>query len=344
MKSLHVEAITVNYDRNTILQDLSLTLDGDHILCLLGASGCGKTTLLKAVAGLIPLSAGKILMNGRDFSEIPVENRKIGMIFQDYALFPHLTVAENIAFGLNHLSKKARIATVNEMAELVQLPDLLQRYPHELSGGQQQRVAIARSLACQPELLLLDEPFSNIDSQVRFQLIDEIKAILKSQQVSAIFVTHSKEEAFIFADKLALMDQGKIVQYGSPIELYQHPHNRFVADFLGVSNYIPCCMQQEGILSSPLGQHCHCSELRLANGQRLPKNKPLYCLMRPQDLNLSDEGQLNGIILNRHFLGHTFNYTVQVGDTQLSVYSSKDLPLQSAVNVTAKCYAMKLYE
>ena len=331
MKSLQIKNLKVCYQQQPVLKDLSLQINNDDILCLLGASGCGKTTLLKAIAGLVPLTEGQIILNQRDLSTIAVEKRKIGMIFQDYALFPHLTVAQNIAFGLGQASKSEQSAA--EMAELVQLSAYLSRYPHELSGGQQQRVAIARSLACKPDLLLLDEPFSNIDSQVRYQLIEEIKTILKSQKVAAVFVTHSKEEAFVFADKLALIEQGKIVQFGNPVELYQQPHSRFVADFLGSSNYLPCHLQDSDSLKSALGTFRFDAPLLLANGEAIDSNKPLFCLIRPQELYLCTTQVPNATVLERRFLGHTFEYRLQIDGCLLSMYSNQLIEIKQKIAV-----------
>ena len=333
MKSLQIKNLKVCYQQQPVLKDLSLQINNDDILCLLGASGCGKTTLLKAIAGLVPLTEGQVILNQRDLSTIAVEKRKIGMIFQDYALFPHLTVAQNIAFGLGQASKSEQSAVVAEMAELVQLSAYLSRYPHELSGGQQQRVAIARSLACKPDLLLLDEPFSNIDSQVRYQLIEEIKTILKSQKVAAVFVTHSKEEAFVFADKLALMEQGKIVQFGNPVELYQQPHSRFVADFLGSSNYLPCHLQDSDSLKSALGTFRFDAPLLLANGEAIDSNKPLFCLIRPQELYLCTTQVPNATVLERRFLGHTFEYRLQIDGCLLSMYSNQLIEIKQKIAV-----------
>lgn len=338
MKSLHIENLTVHYQQQAVLQNLALTLHNHEIICLLGASGCGKTTLLKAIAGLIPLSQGKILLNQHDLAKIPVEQRNIGMIFQDYALFPHLTVAQNIAFGLGKLSRDQQNKRAAEMAELVQLSAFLQRYPHELSGGQQQRVAIARSLACKPNLLLLDEPFSNIDSQVRYQLIDEIKAILNTQKVAAIFVTHSKEEAFVFSDKIALMERGKIIQFDEPAQLYQHPHSRFAADFLGSGNYLPCHLQNAYTLSTPLGEFHSPSALTLANRHPIDSHKPLFCLVRPQELQLSHSTTGNGTILGKRFLGYSFEYRVQIGSLRdVLVYSRR--PFADGQQVQVEFYS-----
>ena len=220
MSCLQVEKVSCRYNGQNVLEQLSLTVADNEIVCLLGASGCGKTTLLKAVAGLLPLAEGSIrlgdtLLDGPGVTVSP-ERRHIGMIFQDYALFPHLTVAENIGFGLTRAPREARQQQIDEALTLVNLQGLGDRYPHQLSGGQQQRVAIARALVCKPRLMLLDEPFSNIDTQVRMKLILEIRALLKRQGIGATFVSHSQEEAFAFADRLALVRAGDIEQVGQP--------------------------------------------------------------------------------------------------------------------------------
>ncbi|TXX38646.1 ABC transporter ATP-binding protein, partial [Vibrio cholerae] len=217
--ALLIENLTCQYDAQTVLKSLSLQVNPGEIVCLLGASGCGKTTLLKAIAGLLPLASGQLSLNCVTLDDgkcwLPPEQRNIGMIFQDYALFPHLTVAQNVGFGLDAMPAKQKQAKIAEMLTLVHLDAFAERYPHQLSGGQQQRVAIARALAYKPDLLLLDEPFSNIDTQVRHELIIEIRKIFKQQGVTAIFVTHSREEAFAFADKMAVMNRGVIEQYGT---------------------------------------------------------------------------------------------------------------------------------
>ncbi|MFC0323501.1 ABC transporter ATP-binding protein [Gallibacterium melopsittaci] len=351
MNTLSITQLTCGYHDNTILQDLNVVLEQQEIVCLLGSSGCGKTTLLKAIAGLLPLRAGKIMLTGNDLTTTPLEQRQIGFIFQDYALFPHLTVAENITFGLHQKSRQQQQTILEEMVKLVHLQGLEQRYPHQLSGGQQQRVAIARALACEPKLLLLDEPFSNIDSQVRYQMIEEIRTILKQQAVPAIFVTHSKEEAFVFADKLALMDQGKIIQFGTPYELYHRPNSRFVAEFLGKVNYLPC-QRQAYRLVSPF-TYFDLTQVTVANKPSLQEQQNYTVLIRPEDIDLHlwEEDIPTQPILpmtayatveRRIFLGGFYRYqlklvsltNVGVKNEQLMiVHHTQDYPLGSQVQL-----------
>lgn len=219
-----------------VVNRLNLQLVKGEIGCLLGASGCGKTTILRAIAGFEPLRSGAISLNGRELSSgrqhMAPELRGVGMMFQDYALFPHLTVEKNIGFGLRRQSRDERLRRIDEMLELVGLQAERKRYPHELSGGQQQRVALARALAPSPSLLLLDEPFSNLDVDTRERLAFEVRDILKQAGLTAILVTHNQAEAFAIADRIGVMEQGQVVQWGTPRELHEHPANDFVADFI----------------------------------------------------------------------------------------------------------------
>jgi iron(III) transport system ATP-binding protein len=240
--TLNVSQLNVKFDNKTILQDFSLNLNEGEILCLLGPSGCGKTTALKAMAGLLNSQHGKIELFGKllkkNAFELPPEKRDIGFIFQDYALFPHMNVAQNIAFSLKGQPKQAIEAIIEQTLKLVHLDGLQKRYPHELSGGQQQRTAVARALANRPKLLLMDEPFSNIDSQVKQSLMQELRQLLKSHNITCIFVTHAKQEAFAFADKTALLNNGKLVQMDSSQNLYENPADPFVAQFMESGNLV----------------------------------------------------------------------------------------------------------
>jgi iron(III) transport system ATP-binding protein len=256
VERLHLDAIDVAYPAvgasaaRRVVEALSLRLAVGEIGCLLGASGCGKTTVLRAIAGFEPLRAGRIVLDGREIAVggggLPPEQRRIGMMFQDYALFPHLDVAGNIGFGLGGMpgassgmsSKRARAARVAEMLALVGLSDRMHAYPHELSGGQQQRIALARALAPAPALLLLDEPFSNLDGDTRGRLVEDTRALLKTAGATALVVTHDQSEAFAIADRIGLMVDGRILQWDTPAGLYRRPADRRVAGFIGRGDWL----------------------------------------------------------------------------------------------------------
>ena len=245
---LDIAGIRVGYPvpggkARVVVDALSMTLAAGDIGCLLGASGCGKTTVLRAVAGFEPVQAGSIDVDGVRVAaaglSLPPEARRVGMMFQDYALFPHLDVDANVGFGLRALSREARRARVAEMLALVGLSDRGGAYPHELSGGQQQRVALARALAPGPALLLLDEPFSNLDTDTRQQLAIELRELLKASGATVLMVTHDQAEAFAMADHIGVMDRGRIMQWDSAEALYRRPQDRFVAGFIGRGTLVP---------------------------------------------------------------------------------------------------------
>ncbi|ATC99317.1 MULTISPECIES: ABC transporter ATP-binding protein [Pseudoalteromonas] len=320
MSNLSINNLEYSYNGKPILKDLSLQVKDNEIVCLLGASGCGKTTTLKAIAGLLKPSKGdisiaQVAVNG-DSLYVPPQERNIGMMFQDYALFPHLTVEQNIAFGLHKESSSVRNERVKEMLSLIKLEAFAERYPHQLSGGQQQRVAIARALAYKPSLLLLDEPFSNIDHQVRFQLIDDIRRIIKDQQVSAIFVTHSKEEAFAFADKLAIMEEGKIAQLGTAEALYRKPATKGVAAFLSAGIFIDAEATSSTEFKTEFGTITSLEPV--TNDQNEVSGKGCIYL-KPQYLTLSENEQGVGEFVASRFVGNRYLCRVKLGQQELEI-------------------------
>ncbi|MBX9810237.1 MAG: ABC transporter ATP-binding protein [Burkholderiales bacterium] len=305
---LELKNVSHAYDRKQVLRNISFRVEKGAIACLLGASGCGKTTVLRCIAGFEPVPAGEILLNGQVMSRkgltVAAEKRRIGMVFQDYALFPHLTVARNIAFGLHRSGEAARAARVAEMLETVGLEQVGDRYPHELSGGQQQRVALARALAPRPDLLLLDEPFSNLDVEMRERLSLEVRDILKQQNSTAVLVTHDQHEAFNIADEIGLMADGAIEQWDTPYKLYHEPASRFVADFIGQGMFLPGTVIDKNSIRLELG---------VLYGQLpWPQGSVVDVLLRPDDILHDDASDLQAQVLHKAFRGAEFLYTLQL--------------------------------
>lgn len=232
---VRIDNVTKTFGQTTAVSNFSAELEDGHLICLLGPSGCGKSTLLNMLCGIIPVSQGQIFFDDKDVTKLPPDQRNIGMVFQNYALYPHMTVAENIAFPLEiqKVKKDERKSRVEEIAKLVHVDNLLRRYPSELSGGQQQRVAIARAMVKKPQLLLMDEPLSNLDARLRLEMREEIRRIQKETGITTVFVTHDQEEAMSISDSILLMKDGVLVQNGLCQELYVNPNCLFVAEFLG---------------------------------------------------------------------------------------------------------------
>lgn len=296
------------FDRETAVRNLSFAVETGSILALLGPSGCGKTTTLRLIAGFEKLDRGQIDVAGRTVSNhrlhIPPEDRRVGMVFQDYAIFPHLSVAQNIAFGLRR-GKKAEART-DEMLALVGLEGTGDKMPHELSGGQQQRVALARALAPEPAVLLLDEPFSNLDASLRVQVRSEVRELLKVSNATAIFVTHEQEEALFIGDHVAVMNQGALEQHGAPQKVFHNPATPFVAQFMGQTDTISGMVTESGI-ETALGLLSR--PVNAVNGARVE----LY--IRPDDVQLAPAEQTgNGRIGQCRFVGIANIYTVILAD------------------------------
>lgn len=331
---LTLKQLTIAYQEQLVVNNCSFSVAKGEILTLLGASGCGKSTILKAIAGLLPLNGGEIWLNEKliasNTQHTPAQQRGIGMIFQDYALFPHLTVAQNIAFGLRHLSKNAKQQRIKDYLEMVRLENYSKRYPHELSGGQQQRVAIARTLAREPQLLLLDEPFSNLDNDVKNSVIEEMRVLLRTQQMTAIFVTHHRAEAFALADRIAVMNNGGIQQIGSAIELYDQPANTTIANFLGNGTRLRLTKQgthwQSSLISflDPLPEN-------LIILEKTPEN--LEILLRPYQIQLHADNQANAQIIASHFHGDTHAYTIALPEQTITVHSEKRFSVGEKVKI-----------
>ena len=319
---LHVANLGVHYSGRPkpAVDGVSFSLQAGEIGVLIGPSGCGKTTLLRAVAGLERVQSGSIALGPQTISSadihIPPEQRHMGMVFQDYALFPHLDVARNVAFGIAHLPSKERAQRVAEVLELVGMPIAGKRFPHELSGGQQQRVALARALAPAPRLLLLDEPFSNLDVDLRERLAHEVRGILKIAGATALFVTHDQLEAFAIGDRIGVMERGKLHQWDDAYALYHRPATRFVADFIGHGVFAPARIEQRDrgtgngvVVSTMLGDLTDLEECPLPGAY---PGGLCDVLLRADDIVHDDNASVKAQIVRKAFRGSEFLYTLKL--------------------------------
>ena len=323
---LRLEAVSVQYARShagrAAVEATSLNLTRGQIGVLVGPSGCGKTSLLRAIAGLERCAAGRITMDGRPLSDaasgthLAAESRRIGMVFQDYALFPHLSVAQNIAFGVHHLPRSERRARVQQMLDLVGLAHAAKRAPHQLSGGQQQRIALARALAPQPQLLLLDEPFSSLDVDLRERLAQEVRVILKDAATTALFVTHDQLEAFALGDVIGVMNKGRLEQWDDAYTLYHRPASRFVAQFIGHGVFTPArIVSHAGVGNGGPSVHTPLGDLTDMDECPLPTAYPngeCDVLLRADDIVHDDASPVKAQIERKAFRGSEFLLTLRL--------------------------------
>jgi iron(III) transport system ATP-binding protein len=311
-KQLEVTGASMSYGAQPVVCNVSFELARGEVGCLLGPSGCGKTSLLRAIAGFEPLVEGEILLHGRSVSRpgstLAPEKRRVGMVFQDFALYPHLTVARNVAFGLRGLSARQQRARVEELLDLVDLNGLQKKYPHQLSGGQQQRVALIRAMAPGPEILLLDEPFSGLDIDLRQQLARQVRAILKREGVTALLVTHDQLEAFALADAIGVLGGGRLLQWGSGYDLYHKPYDRFVADFIGQGAMVPGRVTADGFVETAMGS------LRGLFVEQAEAGQWVELLLRPDDVIHDDSSSLKLEVVDKVFQGAEYLYTVRLND------------------------------
>jgi iron(III) transport system ATP-binding protein len=309
-RALQIDSISKAFNEKCVVSTLSLDLQKGQIGCLLGESGCGKTTALRCIAGFETIYSGTIRIDGALVSSatvhVPPEYRRLGMVFQDYALFPHLTVWKNISFGIRHLSVKDRKKRVGEMLDLVGLTGDAERHPHELSGGQQQRVAIARSLAPNPELLLMDEPFSNLDVALRERLCMDVRSILKDIGISALLVTHNQHEAFAMADIIGVMRNGALKQWDTAYNLYHRPKSQYVADFVGEGVLV------KGRVTSPDEVDTRLGTLKGRFSYPCRNGCPANVLIRPDDIIHDDGSPLKARVKRKRFRGANILYTLQL--------------------------------
>ncbi len=309
---LILSGLAKTFGSTVAVKDVSLSAAQGEFIALLGPSGCGKTSTLRMVAGFVAPSGGEIILGGREMTTLPPNRRNMGMVFQSYALFPHMTVWENIAFGLKsrRVSASDRTKQIAAILELVGLPEHARRYPRELSGGQQQRVALARVLVLKPDLLLLDEPLSNLDTKLRMRMRHEIRSLQREIGVTSLFVTHDQEEAMTMADRIVVMNQGEVEQIGTPAEIYDRPRSRFVADFIGAANFMDGRVVSDGGLCfRSVGGSC----FPLAVGAAPPGRATLA--IRPEKIDLLAPGMpdnMGGTIRETTLLGAMTEYLVEL--------------------------------
>ncbi len=321
MVPITLRQVTKRYGSHVVVDHVDLAVEAGELFFLLGPSGCGKTTLLRMIAGLAEPSGGTILLGDRDVTALPTGRRNTAMVFQNYALWPHMTVAENVAFGLDvrrlgAAEKKRRVAAA---LAAVRMEGFEGRKPAQLSGGQQQRVAVARALAVEPAVLLLDEPLSNLDAKLRLELRGEIRRICTESRLTAVYVTHDQEEALSMADRMAVIDRGRICQVGSPKDLYARPASRFVADFLGQTNFLPARTLglEDGrlVLDTPVGRLCSTTY-----PAGIAADSEVTCSIRLEAVRLLDatsraDNRLEGRVTETVYRGFMAQHTVAVGDT-----------------------------
>jgi iron(III) transport system ATP-binding protein len=331
MSLLCLERVTKYYPSQVLpaVDNLSLELEKGEIVALLGPSGCGKTTTLRLIAGFDGPDAGSVEIGGKVMADghmcVPPEQRGVGVVFQEFTLFPHLTVEENVRFGLHKLGARERRQRLRDTLDVVGLAAFARRYPHELSGGQQQRVALARALAPRPVALLLDEPFSNLDADLRAHMLHEVHAILRELGTTAVFVTHDHEEAFMVADRVGVLNGGRLEQLGSPEDIYHSPATRFVARFVGRANFLPGRVVGTGI-ETDLGT--------FANPLKFPPGAGVEVMIRPHQVELHPDPAGNGLVISRRFRGADALVVVQLtSGVRIDCHQPSSLGLQVRMRV-----------
>ena len=337
---LELQSITAGYDKNVILKDFNLNVEKGELLSLLGASGCGKTTTLRLVAGFSEPMSGRFMFDGRDYTHVPLHKRNFGFVFQSYALFPHMTIFENVAFGLK--MRKMDTAAINDavrdILKTVDLEGFEQRLPRELSGGQRQRVALARALVVRPDLLLFDEPLSNLDAKLRVKMRVEIRKLQQELGFTAIYVTHDQEECFAISDKVAIMNNGIIEQLGAPSAIYNNPKTEFVAHFVGFENFFDLIRTGENSFSS--------AGIPLVADQLRAGNRFKGCI-RPEDILVSAAGAkvtnaVPGRVVVSTFLGKRNQYNVETPIGELVVSTSQEQSFNIGDAVTLSLVSNKI--
>jgi putative spermidine/putrescine transport system ATP-binding protein len=331
--------VSVSYDGTRVLSDISLDVARGELVALLGSSGCGKTTLLRSIAGFVTPQSGRIRVDGRDITALPPEKRGTAMMFQSYALWPHMTVAGNIGYGLKmrHAAKDAIARRVQEMLTLLQMQGFGERPVTQLSGGQRQRVALGRALAVDPKLLLLDEPMSNLDYKVRIELRHELRALQKRIGITAVYVTHDREEALTLADRIAVLDAGQVVQYGSPEQIFHQPASAFVAGFMGADNAIALSRGSDGRLAAA-GPHGGSAEPVTAHFR-----SDVARIDEPGNTAATSDLRLPGKVIQTLYVGQGYRYRVRTDGADVWAHASHRIDEGAPVAVVVPRDALLLF-
>jgi putative spermidine/putrescine transport system ATP-binding protein len=348
---LEVRDVNVLYGANRVLNRVSLSAAGGEFIALLGASGCGKTTLLRAICGFVPVAGGSIAVGGRDITRLPPDKRDIAMVFQSYALWPHMTVAQNIGYGLKVRGVgRAEIARrITELLAMLRLEGLGERKVTALSGGQRQRVALGRALAVNPQILLLDEPLSNLDARIREEVRHEIKTLQQTLGITTVHVTHDRQEAMVMADRIAILDAGHVAQIGTPEEIYNHPNSPFVASFMGAANVVRLWVRSDRKLAGD-GVEIDATRLAVNGNGQLPGGTPVNAHFRSEEARLCPPDQrsegclvLRGEIMQCSYPGGFYRYEVRIGSRQYLVDDVRRLAIGEAIGVALPATALHLY-
>lgn len=329
--AIQIDNVTKAYGKNIVIQGLSAEIQPGEFFTLLGPSGCGKTTLLRMIIGFNSIEGGEIRVDGKVINQIPTNRRNMGMVFQNYAVFPHMSVRDNVAYGLKtrHVPKAERYKRADEILKLVKIDDYTDRMPTQLSGGQQQRVALARAIVIQPEVLLMDEPLSNLDAKLRVEMRNVIKRIQRQVGITTVYVTHDQEEALTMSDRVVVMNHGVIQQVGSPTDIYNEPVNAFVADFIGESNIIDGVMLEDCKVEF-CGRTFECVD------KGFEKNEPVDVVIRPEDLKIvyAGDGLLQGVVESIVFKGVHYEMMVRTQFFTFMVHSTMAESVGKTVGLT----------
>ena len=348
---LEISDVSVLYGANRVLDRVSLSAAGGEFIALLGASGCGKTTLLRAICGFVPVAAGSIAVDGHDITGLPPDKRNIAMVFQSYALWPHMTVAQNIGYGLR-LRRVSRSEIARQIAELLtmlRLEGLGERKVTALSGGQRQRVALGRALVVNPQILLLDEPLSNLDARIREEVRHEIKTLQQTLGITTVHVTHDRQEAMVMADRIAILNTGRVAQIGTPEEIYNHPNSPFVAGFMGAGNVLPLRMRSDGQLAGD-GVVLDAAPLTAEGGRPWPNGTAVTAHFRSEEARLCSPDRpndgclvLRGEVVQCSYPGGFYRYTVRIGSRQYMVDDLRKLAIGEAIGIALPATALHIY-